>query len=755
MMNEDKIDQRIQTLRRFIQTKPQNGRAIAQLAYLLHEKGSKGDNNNKNDGNRPDNMNHNYNNNNNNDAMMWAQRSIDVASQKPYGYIAMSMILPTHCTTERIEYIQNAIERCTTSTIHFNCHVIKFHLFIRLLIEPREEEKRVNRLIKQQKQQQQQQQKSSSSLLPSRQLSSSSKTIDPTIRPLSTKEEEIYQQIVVLHQSDLMQHLRLSHTIKGNESLETKIDDDETQPLPDDTTTPRKSSMKNNNTNHLSRWMNDMGMVGYDIYRLGLLFRKMKMDPLKQEQDRIYYANTKDSNIMNKYQIRSMDWFQKAISHFDIILQSQQHQQRNQHHQHAKNHDQNIGKIVLDDKTNKFSTNSVATEEEPILIQGKTVAYYSSMAQFWFETLSSENSCSNDHSFISAQDRERTETLRPTTTSTSKMKKCPPEYIIGLYSTFAERFDTLLVQELQYQTPTLLCQLVNECYTTRIINIHGGWKWNNTTKEQPQLTAVAADLGCGTGLSGTAFADHCLFLQEMWKQCHPHNNHTDTNKDSHIQRMIGVDLSSHMIEKAKQRHCYDTLYVGDVTTILAASTSCTIVPIEQSERIPSTTKDNNNNETSTFLDHAIVQHDDTILSSSLPCPNFQYGIIFACDVFVYIGDLQEIIQRTYHSLVVGGLFAFSTELLMIESIIQHGKHRDQNNNNPNRQSSTTVAKVPSYVLHSCARFAHSEEYIRTLSLDTGFIILDCKICTIRKNQGKDVMGLLIVLQKPTLNNHRP
>ena len=67
-----------------------------------------------------------------------------------------------------------------------------------------------------------------------------------------------------------------------------------------------------------------------------------------------------------------------------------------------------------------------------------------------------------------------------------------------------------------------------------------------------------------------------------------------------------------------------------------------------------------------------------------------------------------------------------------------------------QQISTSSLSVlpPSYILHSCARFAHSEHYIRTISLHHGFIILKSKICTIRKNQGKDVMGYLIVLQKP-------
>jgi predicted TPR repeat methyltransferase len=104
--------------------------------------------------------------------------------------------------------------------------------------------------------------------------------------------------------------------------------------------------------------------------------------------------------------------------------------------------------------------------------------------------------------------------------------KCPADYIVSLYSTFAERFDELLVEKLNYQTPTKLREVLNLVCGTR--------KFDR-----------GVDLGCGTGLSGLAFSDI-------------------------VHDLTGVDLSPEMIEKAKQRNCYKELIVGDVTSALSA-----------------------------------------------------------------------------------------------------------------------------------------------------------------------------------------
>lgn len=212
----------------------------------------------------------------------------------------------------------------------------------------------------------------------------------------------------------------------------------------------------------------------------------------------------------------------------------------------------------------------------------------------------------------------------------TQLDRCPPSYVIGLYSTFAENFDSLLVEKLSYRTPTVLRQLVD--------------------KKLPHKFTRGIDLGCGTGLSGVAFCDKIL---KDW---------------------IGLDLSPAMIAKARERQCYSALQVGDVTTCLADQT---------------------------------VAHFDFVL---------------ACDVLVYLGDLQSVFDDVHRVLKSGGIFAFSTEL---------NKKKDQD-----------------FVLHECARFSHSRAYIERLATSgETFDIVCMEKCPLRKNQGEDVMGNLAIMRK--------
>jgi predicted TPR repeat methyltransferase len=209
--------------------------------------------------------------------------------------------------------------------------------------------------------------------------------------------------------------------------------------------------------------------------------------------------------------------------------------------------------------------------------------------------------------------------------------KCPQEYIVGLYSTFSERFDKLLVEKLHYETPTKLRELVNSIrYNDKYVQFSKG-----------------ADLGCGTGLSGKAF-----------RNC--------------VQTLIGVDLSPEMIEKARAKRCYEDLILGDILSILT---------------VPNT-----------------------------------YDIIFACDVFVYFGDLREVFESIWAALNSQGIFAFSTEFL-------------------------DEGHPQSFCLQKCARFAHKQSYLMSLADSAGLHVLSIVKVSIRKNAGIDVQGILVVAMK--------
>ena len=261
--------------------------------------------------------------------------------------------------------------------------------------------------------------------------------------------------------------------------------------------------------------------------------------------------------------------------------------------------------------------NRVLSVVPPDYIMAKT-------AQFWLATFPSD-------AFLGRR-------------SIDTIDRCPEEYIIGLYSTFADNFDELLIKKLRYETPTILRRQVDGAMST--------------SKRSSTWASRAADLGCGTGLSGAAF-----------RSC--------------VNHMTGVDLSPAMVDKARERNCYDKLVVGDAESILAR-------------------------------DESEVE--------------MKYDLIFACDVFCYIGDLRSIFASARRSLnQPDGIFAFSTECLSEEEEASDGRR---------------------YVLQPCARFAHSQSYVKALAEEFQFEVRSFKTCPIRKNKGRDVKGILAVLGLP-------
>lgn len=103
----------------------------------------------------------------------------------------------------------------------------------------------------------------------------------------------------------------------------------------------------------------------------------------------------------------------------------------------------------------------------------------------------------------------------------------PPDYVEGLFDQYAERFDTHLVDELDYRTPELLRDSIAKAMPERCF-------------------ARALDLGCGTGLAGVALRDR-------------------------ITHLTGIDLASKMVAVAREKDTYDALHVGDIVAFVDAA----------------------------------------------------------------------------------------------------------------------------------------------------------------------------------------
>ncbi|MEN6376039.1 MAG: tetratricopeptide repeat protein [Smithella sp.] len=151
-------------------------------------------------------------------------------------------------------------------------------------------------------------------------------------------------------------------------------------------------------------------------------------------------------------------------------------------------------------------------------------------------------------------------------------ERAPSQYIEKLFDDYANKFDAHLVHDLKYKTPAELISLLQHAVDFPI----GEWD--------------VLDLGCGTGLAGLEISPSA-------------------------RRLVGVDLSTKMLEIAHSRHVYHRLEHSDLLLMM------------QGEELSS------------------------------------YDVVIAADVFVYLGVLDDIVSEVKRLLRPGGFFIFTVEAL--------------------------------------------------------------------------------------------
>jgi predicted TPR repeat methyltransferase len=145
----------------------------------------------------------------------------------------------------------------------------------------------------------------------------------------------------------------------------------------------------------------------------------------------------------------------------------------------------------------------------------------------------------------------------------------PQEFVTSLFNQYSDSFETDLINRLEYTIPAQLRELFSE----------------NVPDNTHLLKAI--DLGCGTGLSGQAFHDIVDYL-------------------------AGIDISPKMLEHAKEKEIYDSLFLGDVC--------------EQLLQLPDT-----------------------------------FDLFIATDVMIYIGNLEPLFNSVSSKANPGAYFTFSVE----------------------------------------------------------------------------------------------
>lgn len=145
----------------------------------------------------------------------------------------------------------------------------------------------------------------------------------------------------------------------------------------------------------------------------------------------------------------------------------------------------------------------------------------------------------------------------------------PPDYVIKLFNDYAQKFDEHLVETLKYRVPELLVDTLRD------------------TAKPSAADWTVVDLGCGTGLCGPLIRPYA-------------------------RRLVGVDISPGMLEKADAKGAYDELIQSDIVVA---------------------------------LDHI----------------DYQVDAFISADVLVYLGNLTNVFAGVARTLRPGGWFAFTTE----------------------------------------------------------------------------------------------
>jgi predicted TPR repeat methyltransferase len=206
-----------------------------------------------------------------------------------------------------------------------------------------------------------------------------------------------------------------------------------------------------------------------------------------------------------------------------------------------------------------------------IKVKADCAEAYFGLAQLWAKTGNLKGALFAVDCYLrfDPSDRHGGRALRATLdAATAVPEQHSDEYVRNVFDAYAVRFDEHLLGELGYRGHELVAAAL---------------------QEQPRRAPPwdVLDLGCGTGLAGER-------LRPV------------------ARRLVGVDLSPNMIERARDKRVYDELHVGEVTAFM-----------QQAEAA--------------------------------------FDAIVAADVLVYIGNLDPVFAAARRTLRAGGRFAFSAE----------------------------------------------------------------------------------------------
>ena len=289
-----------------------------------------------------------------------------------------------------------------------------------------------------------------------------------------------------------------------------------------------------------------------------------------------------------------------------------------------------------------------------------------------------------------------------------------PVYVQSLFDSYAEDFESSL-SSLGYSTPALLVKHATEGDAS---------------------FGLTVDLGCGTGLVGS-------FLRQA--------NATEW--------LVGIDLSLGMLAKVEQTKAgvYNHLFSGEQTIFLHA--------LAEIRHRRGSYESISSSSVRRKLSGGIIREVDEVIDQgfggafcgglfvtdddSSNSPAAVRILVTAADVFVYVGDLQPVMEAFASLARPGDRFVFSVESLdagaaatgAMTASLHVGKDGE----------TELIEQLPQqcssrWMLQPSGRFAHSNEYLRELVKSFPKLVLRNLISFVpRTDGGKDINGVLVII----------
>ncbi|GMH96884.1 hypothetical protein TrVE_jg7604 [Triparma verrucosa] len=300
------------------------------------------------------------------------------------------------------------------------------------------------------------------------------------------------------------------------------------------------------------------------------------------------------------------------------------------------------------------------------------------------------------------------------------------EYVKAVFDDLAPVFESRLIDTLGYRVPWILHERVEEHFRSNDSHL---------VTEYVNKSLSIIDLGCGTGLVGKCFSN--LVRDKCSERLILSADHSETA--TQISRLQSSIIEMNTLDPSHQDSDFNDARRENLTVIEKCQSYLNVIegklkdldargieglygPIKGKmigcDVSPNMCKEAD--KTGAYSEKVCGEDCDLFLQKQ---DESSFHIVVSADTYIYLGDLRVNFEAAYRALVVGGLLAFSVELIGDEE------------------------EEKGFRLLDSGRYGQSSKYIKELASSVGFDIAKEEDIVVRKEQASDIHGAVFILVK--------